>query len=89
VRAWREVEKLAAARGKVSLTGLPQTRAMIALMVERNVRKLEKWLQQTAKKDPAKAADLFLRAFEYHVPKLARTEYTGLRDSRLNARRAR
>jgi len=27
--------------------------------------------------DPAKAADLYLRAIEYHIPKLARTELTG------------
>ena len=52
-------------------------RAMIALIAERNVRRLEKWLLQTADKDPAKAAELFLRALEYHIPKLARTEYAG------------
>jgi hypothetical protein len=30
-----------------------------------------------AEKDPAKAADLFIRVLEYHVPKLARTEVNG------------
>ena len=34
------------------------------------------WLEATARKNPEKAADLFLRALEYHVPKLARTETT-------------
>jgi hypothetical protein len=52
-------------------------RAAMALLAERNVEKLDGWLRRTAKKDPAKAADLFLRAIEYHIPKLARTELTG------------
>jgi hypothetical protein len=30
--------------------------------------------------DPAKAADLYLRAIEYHIPKLARTELVGEND---------
>lgn len=52
-------------------------RAAIALFAERNVGQLEAWLKRVAKDDPAKAADLFLKAIEYHVPKLARTEVTG------------
>lgn len=52
-------------------------RAAIALLAERNVAKLENWLNRTAKKNPAKAADLFLRAIEYHIPKLGRVEHTG------------
>jgi hypothetical protein len=51
-------------------------RAAIALIAERNVGKFETWLDQVAGEDPAKAADIFLRAIEYHIPKLARTDLT-------------
>lgn len=34
-------------------------------------------VSRIAEDDPAKAADLFLRALEYHVPKLGRSELTG------------
>jgi hypothetical protein len=30
-----------------------------------------------ALEDPGKAADLYLKAIEYHIPKLARSEQTG------------
>ena len=57
-------------------------RQAVALLAENNVSKLERWLDETAngdpengvKPDPGKAADLFLKAIEYHIPKLARTE---------------
>lgn len=60
-------------------------RECIAIFAEKNVSKLEEWLNATAdgdpsngvKPDPGKAADLFLKAIEYHIPKLARTEHTG------------
>ena len=51
-------------------------RTAIALFAEQNVEKLQEWLEKTAEKQPDKAADLFLRALEYHIPKLARTETT-------------
>jgi len=62
--------------------GLPNkatanVRAALALLAERNASKLEEWISRVAKKDPAKAADLMIRIFEYHIPKLARTELTG------------
>jgi hypothetical protein len=41
-----------------------------------NVAKLQTWLGAVAAKDPAKAADLFVRVLDDHVPKLARTECT-------------
>jgi hypothetical protein len=50
-------------------------RAAIALIAQRNVRKVEKWLEEV--EDPAKRVDLFLSMCEYHIPKLARTELTG------------
>ena len=51
-------------------------RAAIAAFAEANVSKLQGWMDEAAKKDPGRAADLFLRALEYHIPKLARTETT-------------
>ncbi len=58
-------------------------RAAIAVFAEGNAHKLQDWLDRVAegsegnRPDPAKAADLYLRAIEYHIPKLARTEVTG------------
>jgi hypothetical protein len=58
-------------------------RAAIAAFAEGNAYKLQDWLDRIAdgsggnKPDPGKAADLYLRAIEYHIPKLARTEVTG------------
>ena len=58
-------------------------RAAIATFAEGNAHKLQEWLDRIAegsdgnRPDPAKAADLYLRAIEYHIPKLARTEVTG------------
>lgn len=52
-------------------------RATIALIAERNIGMFEQWLFKVAEDDPSKAADLFLKSLEYHIPKLARTELTG------------
>lgn len=58
-------------------------REAIAVFAEGNAHKLQEWLDDIAmgvggnRPDPAKAADLYLRAIEYHIPKLARTELTG------------
>jgi hypothetical protein len=58
-------------------------RAAIAVFAEGNAHKLQEWLDRVAegsegvRPDPAKAADLYLRVIEYHIPKLARTEVTG------------
>lgn len=53
-------------------------RAAIAMLVQNNVDSLEGWLKRVARKNPAKAADIFLRTVEYHIPKLHRSEVTGL-----------
>lgn len=59
-------------------------REAIAVFAEGNAHKLQQWLDDVAmgsggnRPDPAKAADLYLRAIEYHIPKLARTEMTGV-----------
>jgi hypothetical protein len=52
-------------------------RKAVAGFVEGNVGKLQSWLNRVAKDDPAKAADLFVRVLEFHLPKLARTEIEG------------
>jgi hypothetical protein len=50
-------------------------RAAIAAFASANVENMGDWLNQV--EDPAKKMDLFLRAIEYHIPKLGRTELTG------------
>lgn len=49
-------------------------RQAIAVFAEGNIHRLPGWLDAVAEKDPAKAAELFMRLLEYHIPKLARTE---------------
>ena len=77
------------AAGMGRIKGVPNkttqnVREMIAMVAEENAPKFAEWLNTVAmgdgdkvKPDPAKAADLYLRAIEYHIPKLARTEVTG------------
>lgn len=50
-------------------------REAIAVFALANVDKMGDWLNSID--DPAKRLDLYLRALEYHVPKLARTEHAG------------
>jgi len=52
-------------------------RAAIARFAENNVDKLQEWLERVAKKDPARAIEIYARVIEFHVPKLARTEVSG------------
>ena len=52
-------------------------RQAIALIAQRNIANFEIWLGKVALEDPGKAADLYLKAIEYHIPKLARSEQTG------------
>lgn len=53
-------------------------RRAIALLAEKNVHRVDGWLERVARDDPARACEIFLRAIEYHIPKLTRTELTGL-----------
>lgn len=61
-------------------------REMIAHMAETTAEDFEFWLKDVAqgissgKPDPARAAELYLKAIEYHIPKLARTEVSGDQD---------
>jgi putative AlgH/UPF0301 family transcriptional regulator len=50
-------------------------RAAIAVFAQANVGNMGVWLNEI--EDPAKRLDLYLRAIEYHLPKLGRMEVTG------------
>ena len=50
-------------------------REAIATFAQAHVEAMSDWL--LAIDDPGKRLDLYLRALEYHVPKLARSEVTG------------
>jgi len=52
-------------------------REAIARFAEGNAEQFAEWIVKVAETDPAKAADLYLKAIEYHIPKLARSEVTG------------
>lgn len=49
-------------------------REMIRVFAERKAPDFERWIERCAKKDPGKAATLYLAAIEYHIPKLHRTD---------------
>jgi hypothetical protein len=74
--------KLPPAAGMGRAKGVPNkstaaVREAIAKMAELNAPHFAMWLDQVAAKSPEKACDIYLRAIEYHIPKLARTEVTG------------
>jgi len=50
-------------------------KAAIAAFTSANVDKLDEWLNSI--EDPAKRLDLYFKALEYTMPKLARTEHAG------------
>ena len=52
-------------------------REAIARFAEGNVENLNLWIAQVAEADPGRALDLYLKAIEYHIPKLSRAEVTG------------
>jgi hypothetical protein len=69
--------------GKGRPKGVPNkstaiVREAIANLLERNAPNMDKWLNEVAQEDPYKALDLMNKLSEYHIPKLARTEVTGL-----------
>lgn len=63
-----------------------EARQAIAAFVDGNAHRLSEWLDSVAQGDPtndikpnpAKAFELFQSVVEYHVPKLARSEVTGV-----------
>jgi hypothetical protein len=46
-------------------------------MAEDNAENFNRWITEVAASSPEKACDIYLKAIEYHIPKLARTEHTG------------
>lgn len=74
--------RLPPAAGMGRAKGVPNkstaaVREAIAKMAELNAPRFAIWLDEVAQKSPEKACDIYLRAIEYHIPKLARTEVTG------------
>lgn len=66
--------------GGGSRAGVPNkatqdVRAAIAAFASANVGQMTVWLAGID--DPAKKLDLYLKAIEYHIPKLARSEVSG------------
>lgn len=55
-----------------------EAREAIAMFVEGNVERLQEWLDKIAKDNPMAAFDRFMAVVEYHIPKLARSELTGV-----------
>jgi len=63
-----------------------EARQAIAAFVDGNAHRLSEWLDAVAQGDPendikpnpAKAFEMFQSVVEYHVPKLARSEVTGV-----------
>lgn len=49
-------------------------RVAVGMIAERNASKIDGWLARVARKNPAKAIDLYIKLIEYHIPKLSRQE---------------
>lgn len=54
-----------------------QAREAFQKLVTTNLPQMQKWLDEVALDDPAKAIDLMLKMAEFILPKLARQELTG------------
>ncbi len=52
-------------------------REAIAVFAQANVDRMGEWLRQIEVDDPGKAMELYLRAIEYHIPKLSRAMVVG------------
>lgn len=68
--------------------GLPNkatsaAREAIALFVDSNAERLTVWLDAIAEDNPEKAFNCFMSVVEYHIPKLARSELTGVNGKEL------
>jgi hypothetical protein len=63
-----------------------EVRVAPAALATANVSRVQAWLDRTAATDPTRVLDLYLRMLEYHIPKLARTEFTGPEGERVSER---
>ena len=54
-----------------------EIREAFQMVLENKLPDLERWLQQTAQDDPAKAIDLLLKLSNRFLPELSRQELTG------------
>lgn len=52
-----------------------RVREAITTLLESNIDNMQKWLIQTAEKDPAKALQLVSNMLEYHIPKMSRVQF--------------
>lgn len=52
-------------------------REAVSEIARSNVDNVQKWLDRIARKQPARALQLYLDLIEYHIPKLSRAELTG------------
>ena len=56
---------------------IARVRASMALLLEKNADKYQKWLEEAAKTSPLKALVLMKDLAEFYMPKLGRIEQTG------------
>jgi hypothetical protein len=47
---------------------------MLAAFIDGTAMQFQDWVKTVAKTDPHKACDIYLKALEYNLPKLARTD---------------
>lgn len=69
--------------GKGRPKGVPNkatadVRACVAMIAQNLAPEVEGWIRKGARKNPLGAANLLATLLEYHIPKLSRTEMTGL-----------
>lgn len=69
--------------GKGRKKGVPnrstrEVREVIAEFAKAYAPNFEGWIDRVAETDPARAAELYLRSLEYHIPKLTRTHITSM-----------
>jgi len=62
--------------------GTAGIRAAFLKMVEENIDNFPEWMARVAAEDASKALDFMFKFSEYLLPKLARTEHTGLDDDK-------
>lgn len=63
-----------------------QAREAIARFVDGNVERLNGWLDAIADENPKDAFNCFMSVVDYHIPRLARSEHTGLNGGPIETR---